>query len=131
MAGMTDDQELPVLDDGPLQELKNDAGDAAAQAFMEEYLLMLPVRAAKILKGLALGEVEVTTEALISLRVSSAMAGALRLEEYCRTLESALKRGHIPDTTAVRPILFANIRHVIREASRRGHLPPKSQGPVG
>jgi len=121
-------QDLPVLDDGALQDLKEEAGDAVAQQFMEEYLVMLPVRAAKIFKGLTRGDTETTLEAIISLRVSSAMAGARRLESYCAGLESALKHGHSPDMTAVKAVLFANIRLVVREASRRGHLPPKSQG---
>jgi len=121
-------QDLPVLDDGALQDLKEEAGDAVAQQFMEEYLVMLPVRAAKIFKGLTRGDTETTLEAIISLRVSSAMAGARRLESYCAGLESALKHGHSPDMTAVKAVLFANIRLVVREASRRGHLPPKSHG---
>jgi hypothetical protein len=40
-------------------------------AFMEEYFWMLPVRAAKIFKGLSGRDVEPTLEALISLKVSS------------------------------------------------------------
>jgi HPt (histidine-containing phosphotransfer) domain-containing protein len=122
-------QDLPVLDDGALQNLKDEAGEAVAQQYMEEYLVMLPVRAAKIFKGLTRGDAETTLEAIISLRVSSGMAGAQRLEAYCGTLESALKQGHSPDMTAVKAVLFANIRQVVREASRRGHLPPKPHAP--
>jgi HPt (histidine-containing phosphotransfer) domain-containing protein len=122
-------QDLPVLDDGALQNLKDEAGEAVAQQYMEEYLVMLPLRAAKIFKGLTRGDAETTLEAIISLRVSSGMAGAQRLEAYCGTLESALKQGHSPDMTAVKAVLFANIRQVVREASRRGHLPPKPHGP--
>lgn len=85
---------------------------------MEEYVLILPVRAAKIFRGLSRRDLDPTLEALISLKVSSAMAGALRLEGYCRTLENELKHGHAPDATAVWAVLFANIRLVIREASR-------------
>jgi HPt (histidine-containing phosphotransfer) domain-containing protein len=124
-------QDLPVLDDGALQTLTDEAGEDTAQKFMEEYLVMLPVQAAKIFKGLTRGDTETTLEALISLRVSSGMAGAQRLEAYCGSLESALKHGHNPDMTAVKAVLFANIRQVVREASRRGHLPPKSHGSSG
>ncbi|MBT2555998.1 hypothetical protein [Arthrobacter sp. ISL-5] len=127
---MTEDpgQDLPALDDGALQDLKDDAGEAVAGAFIEEYLLMLPARAAKIFKALTREDTGESLDAVVSLRTSSAMAGALRLESYCRDLETALKQGHSPDVTAVKAVLFANIRQVIREASRRGHLPPKSQG---
>ena len=124
-------QDRPVLDDGALQSLTDEAGVDAAQRFLEEYLVLLPVRAAKIFKGLTRGDTETTLEAIISLRVSSGMAGAQRLEAYCASLESALKHGHNPDMTAVKAVLFANIRQVVREASRRGHLPPKSHGSPG
>ncbi|MGN7249682.1 hypothetical protein [Arthrobacter sp. SAFR-014] len=124
-------QDLPVLDDAALQDLSDEAGEDAAQKFMEEYLVMLPVRAARIFKGLTRGDTETSLEAIISLRVSSGMAGARRLESYCGSLESALKHGHSPDMTAVKAVLFANIRQVVREASRRGHLPPRAHGPSG
>lgn len=124
-------QDLPVLDDGALQNLTDEAGEAAARQFMEEYLVMLPVRAAKIFKGLTRGDAEATLEAITSLRVSSGMAGAQRLESYCASLESALRHGHSPDLTAVKAVLFANIRQVVREASRRGHLPPKTHDSPG
>ncbi|MDQ1058312.1 hypothetical protein QFZ23_002213 [Arthrobacter globiformis] len=52
---MTDDQDLPVLADGLFQELTEDAGEAVAGLFMEEYFRMLPVRAAKIFKGCPAG----------------------------------------------------------------------------
>jgi hypothetical protein len=128
---MTDDHDLPVLDDGPLQALKDEAGDAVARAFMEEYLLMLPLRAAKVIKGLAAEDIEPGIEALISLKVSSAMAGALRLEGYCGSLERALRRGHVPDAGAVKSVLLANIRMVVRKASHRGHLPTRRPGSDG
>lgn len=122
---MNDDHDLPVLDDSPLQALKDEAGEAVARAFFEEYLLMLPVRAAKILKGLAAENVEPGLEALTSLKVSSAIAGAPRLEAYCGTLERALRHGHLPEPVAVKAVLFANIRLVVREASHRGLLAPR------
>ncbi|MBT2548030.1 Hpt domain-containing protein [Arthrobacter sp. ISL-65] len=129
MADMREDpgQDLSALDDGALQDLKDDAGEAVARAFIEEYLLMLPARAAKIVRALTREDTVESLDAVVSLRTSSAMAGALRLESYCRDLERGLKRGHSPDVTAVTAGLFSNIRQVIREASRRGHLPPRSQ----
>lgn len=62
-------------------------------------------------------------DAVASLRTSSAIAGALRLESYCRELETGLKQGQSPDVTAVKAAVAANIGQIIREASSRGHLP--------
>ena len=117
------EEELPqVLDTDTFHALADEVGDAVASAFLDEYLTMLPARAAKIFKGLAGNDLEPTLEAIISLKASSAMAGAFRLEAYCCDLERALKLGRAPDLEAVKAVLFANIRLVIREASRQGHL---------
>lgn len=56
---------------------------------------------------------------------------ALRLEGYCRDLESALTRGHRPLASAVKAVLFANIRLVVTDAARHGHLSPGAKGVAG
>jgi hypothetical protein len=43
--------DFPVLDVGALQDLQDDAGEAVAQAFMEDYLLMLLARALRIFRS--------------------------------------------------------------------------------
>ncbi|MDP9696785.1 UNVERIFIED_ORG: HPt (histidine-containing phosphotransfer) domain-containing protein [Arthrobacter globiformis] len=127
---MTQDpcQDLPVLDSSALQDLKDDAGEDVAQAFIEDYLLTLVARAARIFKTFARGDLEESLDAVVSLRTSSEMAGAGRIASYCRGLETALKDGQKPDLVAVQATLSVHIRDVIREASRCGHLPPKSHG---
>ncbi len=122
-AAVADDQDLPVLDSHILRSLADEANPGVAQAFFDDYLQLLPVRAATILRGLASEDQADAIEGLVSLRVTSAMAGALRLEGYCRKLEHALTQGHRPDPTAVKAVLFANIRLLVREARRQGHLP--------
>jgi HPt (histidine-containing phosphotransfer) domain-containing protein len=117
------EEELPqVLDTDTFQALTDEVGEDVARAFLDEYLTMLPARAAKIFKGLAGNDLEPTLEAIISLKASSAMVGAFRLEAYCSDLERALKLGRAPDQGAIRAVLSANMRLVIREASRQGHL---------
>lgn len=127
MAEWTD---LPVLDGAQLQLLKDETDEAIAEAFIEQYLVMLPVRAAKILKRLDGESLEPAIDAVTSLRVSSAMAGALRLEGYCSELERALTREHRPASSAVKAVLFANIRLVVSDAANQGHLSPCAQGPA-
>ena len=129
-AEVADEQDLPVLDSRVLRSLADEANAGVAQAFIDDYLQLLPVRAATILRGLASEDQADAIEGLVSLRVTSAMAGALRLEGYCRKLEHALKLGHRPDPAAVKAVLFANIRLLVREARRQGYLPsqrPDSQ----
>ncbi len=117
-------QDLPALSDGALQDLKDDVGEVVARAYVQEYLIMLPLRAAKVFNALSRENTAESLDAVVSLRTSSAMAGALRLESYCRDLEIGLRHGQVPDVSAVKVVLAANIRQVIREASLRGHLAP-------
>lgn len=125
-----EDQSLPVLDSAALSVLEDEAGEGASRRFVEEYLLMLPARAARILKGLAGEDPEPTSRALISLRVTSAMAGALRIEGLCSDLERAIELGQNPGAVSVKTVLFANIRLVIHAAAGQGYFPAHSQ-PAG
>ena len=121
---MTGTEDTPVLDSGPLQVLATEVGPAFAEAFMDDYLQMLPERASKILKALAGGDPRMAADAVVSLRATSAMAGALRLERCCKELELRIRRGQRLEPDAVRAVLYANIRLLVREAGRQGHLPP-------
>lgn len=96
-----------------------------SRRFVEEYLLMLPTRAAKIFNSLTGTDPEPANEALISLRVTSAMAGALRLRTFCCDLKRALKRGESPAAVSVRPLLFANIWLVVDAAAGLGYCPTR------
>ena len=127
---MTVPDDIPVLDAGPLQVLAAEVGPAFAEAFIDDYLQMLPERASKILRALAGGDPRMAADAVVSLRATSAMAGALRLERCCKELESRIRRGQRLEPDAVRAVLYANIRLLVREAGRQGYLPqsrPKGQ----
>jgi hypothetical protein len=125
--GPVDD--FPVLDDSVLQDLKDEVGEVVAQEFIEDYLLSLFGKAIRILQSVDRGDPVDKLDAVLSLRTSSEMAGAARLAAYCRELEAAVKTGKSPDAAAVKTKLPAQIRNVIREASRRGHLPPQHLKP--
>jgi hypothetical protein len=112
-----------VLESGPLRILVEQAGSDVAQGFFDDYLQLLPVRSDNILRGLAAEELKPVRDAVVSLKVASAMAGALRLEGYSGELERQLVSGSRPDASAVKAALFSNIRLILREAGRHGHLP--------
>lgn len=124
---MGDEQSLPVLDGTTLRVLKDEVGEGASRRFVEEYLLMLPTRAARVLKGFAGEDAEPASQALISLRVTSAMVGALRLEGLCADLERALEGGVSPGPVSVKTALFANIRLVVHAAALEEYFPAHSQ----
>lgn len=127
---MGDDQSLPVLDSTALRVLEDEAGEGASRRFVEEYLLMLPARAARILRGLGGEDPETVSRALISLRVTSAMVGALRLEWFCADLERALEGGQSTSPVSVKTALFANIRLVVHAAALQEYFPVHPQ-PAG
>ena len=99
----------PVLTPEGLELLTDDVGRQSARGFLATYLRLLPSRADGIVKKLADGDVEGARKAVSSLHVTSSMAGALKLEDYCQYLQQQLSLGRIPNAEAVKAQLS---RHV-------------------
>lgn len=78
-AGLVFDQSVPACDPLKLMALAHDTGEIAAQRFLDEYLGLLRERQDHILAGLTYGEAERTMDAILSLKVTSSMVGAVRL----------------------------------------------------
>lgn len=112
------DESLPVLDPAPLMILAEDAGDTAAHRFFEEYLDLLPSRVSRVVRGLTDADRAASLEAVVSLKVTSAMAGAMRMERYCRQLEDALAVRGLPDAAAVLVGLSKTTRLILHEGGR-------------
>ena len=103
--GQQDGRFLPVLDSDPFRILAEEAGACVAEKFLEDYLDLLPARTAAIVDGLTAEDREKTLDALISLGVSSAMAGASRVEDHARRLQRQVLSGHWPDATSAKALL--------------------------
>lgn len=58
-----------------------------ALRFLAKYLSMLPQRVERIVHALDDRDAAETTTALLSLKISSAMVGALETEHQCRAIE--------------------------------------------
>ena len=99
-----------------MEDLSDDAGDAAAQRFFAEYLDLLPTRVSKVIGGLTSGDVVASRDALVSMRVTSATAGAVRMEHYCRQLEARLAVRELPDAAAVLAWMSKASRLILHEA---------------
>ncbi|MBT2552767.1 hypothetical protein [Arthrobacter sp. ISL-5] len=110
--GQQDGGSLPVLDRAPIRFLADEAGPGAAQKFLEDYLGLLPARAAAIIDGLNSEDREKTLDALVSLGVSSAMAGASRVEYHARNLQRQVQSGHWPDATSAKALLSQAILQI-------------------
>ena len=118
--GQQDGGSLPVLDTAPIRFLAEEAGPRVAQKFLEDYLGLLPARSAAIIDGLNSEDREKTLDALVSLGVSSAMAGASRVEYHARNLQRQVQSGHWPDATSAKALLSQAILQITDAAVSPG-----------
>jgi HPt (histidine-containing phosphotransfer) domain-containing protein len=112
------DESLPVLDAAPLLDLADHADARAAQRFLADYLDLLPSRVAKVIGCLSSSDVKASRDAVVSLKVTSAMTGAVRMERYCRELEDRLAAGRLPDAAAVLVVMSKTSRLILHECRR-------------
>ena len=111
-----------VLDATPLLLLSEHTGRSVAERFFNDYVDLLPSRSAAIVAGLEEQDKESTLDALVSLKVTSAMAGATEMEATSRDLEHQVHAGLWADGAAVKAELFRNILRLVGEARRQGQL---------
>lgn len=90
-AAATTDAHLPLLSLGPIRNIANETDADIALRFLGDYLQMLPHRLQRIMQGLHQGDIEASMDAILSLRIASAMAGALDIETYCRRIEALIR----------------------------------------
>jgi signal peptidase len=82
---------LPALDRRPLKRLAREMkSKEAAKNFAAAYARLLPQRVDRISQALSSGNRDMAMDAVLSLKTSSSMVGALRMEQYCVRLERAL-----------------------------------------
>lgn len=125
------DESLPVLDPAPLLGLCNEAGDTVAQRFFTEYLNLLPTRVSRVIGGLSSSDLEASKEAVASLKVSSAMAGATRMEHYCRELEAGLAARRVPDAADSLLSMSRISRLILQDARREWRKQGAGSGAIG
>ncbi|WP_284983420.1 signal peptidase I [Arthrobacter sp. efr-133-TYG-118] len=82
---------LPAFDRRPLKRLAREMkSKEAAEKFAAAYARLLPQRVDKISHALSTGNSDLAMDAVLSLKTSSSMVGALRMEQHCVRLEHAL-----------------------------------------
>jgi HPt (histidine-containing phosphotransfer) domain-containing protein len=94
MIGVRDFSESLLLDPTVLDILGDEIGCRSdTQDFLRTYLEMLPNRLKRIASAVENQNYESALDAVLSLKVTSTMVGALRTEQRCRDLELALRGG--------------------------------------
>jgi HPt (histidine-containing phosphotransfer) domain-containing protein len=87
----------PLLDPQVLHDLAGDVGPRAASSFAREFAGMWPRRRAALTSALAHEDADGAMDAVLSMRVSSAMVGARRLEDLVARLEGRLRTQGLTD----------------------------------
>ncbi|MFW0774902.1 Hpt domain-containing protein [Paenarthrobacter nitroguajacolicus] len=89
-----------------LQALADELGDSTpALRFLSTYLSMLPERVHSISSGLCGHDVNASMDAILSLKISSAMVGALETEDQCRAIELMIREDHFDSAALAFPAL--------------------------
>ncbi|MET3904245.1 Hpt domain-containing protein [Paenarthrobacter sp. 4246] len=95
-----------VLEASTLQALAEELDDdAPAISFLSTYLSMLPGRILRISTGLCLHDADASMDAVLSLKISSAMVGAVDTENQCRAIEAMIRGGHFDSAVLALPSL--------------------------
>ncbi len=105
------DREVPHPGPGPLEQcelqvLAEELGDSRlALRFFSTYLAMLPGRLLRIADGLCRHDPDASMDAVLSLKISSAMVGAVETETQCRAIEMMIREDHFDSAVAALPEL--------------------------
>lgn len=92
-----------VLDGFAIEQLCAEAGYVCASNFASTFLSMLPGRVARIAASLGAMDSESSLDAVLSLKISSSMAGAVEMEHLCWELEARLRQGKRPSAGLLCP----------------------------
>lgn len=114
-----DTSDAPDFDPAALMSLAHEAGEPAAQRFLDDYLGLLPRRHARILRTLSSVELEDAMDAVLSLKGSSTIVGAAGLSIYCQHLQDQLKSGNFPDLAQTAVELGAGVSAFLQTVMRR------------
>lgn len=92
MAECLDGRSLPILDASVLDELEEELADRTLiRRFATDYAALWPHRLERVAAAVEDHDQDAALDAVISVKVSSAMIGAARLSRLAETLERSLR----------------------------------------
>jgi len=101
-ASNPDDAELPLVDLAVLQDLEEQlAHPAVAQNFARDYATLWTQRYQKLAAALDRQDVPAALDAVISMKIASAMVGGLRLSRLAEQLEEFIRSGDLDNGHAL------------------------------
>lgn len=120
--------ELPLLDAAVLHDMEEQLGrPGTAWEFANDYAGMWLERQRCLIDSVESEDRMAALDAVISLKVSSAMVGGLRLARLAESLEAALRRGVLRDAASVLAMISlhgdATVKELQQGYLRKGRLP--------
>lgn len=107
-------EEEPLVDPAALQDLGAGLDDAAvARDFARDYVKMWDSRYQSLAAALERGDEEASLDAVLSLKISSAMVGGIRLSRLAREIERAVRRGDMDRARSLLPTVADDGRKTI------------------
>lgn len=101
-ASYLDDADLPLVDLAVLQDLEEQlAHPAVAQKFARDYATLWSQRHQKLAAALKRQDAAAALDAVISMKIASAMVGGLRLSRLAEQLEEFIRRGDLENGHAL------------------------------
>lgn len=115
---------LPLLDPAVLKDLTEDLGvPAMSRQFVRDYAGLWGQRKARLKESLEKEDLAVALDAVISLKVTSAMVGGSRLAHLAQTLEAALRQGNFAHAPTLLALIAAHGQDTMAEIERLHGLP--------
>lgn len=113
-------EELPLLDAGVLQNIEDELGQRQmAWNFASDYAAMWGLRQRFLLDSFEREDRVAALDAVISLKVSSAMVGGLRLERLAQRLETTIRKGDLRDGAALLALISLHGQATVKELQLR------------
>lgn len=114
------DQELPLVDVAVLQDLEEQLGRPdLVWIFANDYARMWEERQRSLVDSVRREDGAAALDAVISLKVSSAMVGGLRLARLAEALEFTLRRGDLPEVASILAMLSFHGPATVKELQIR------------
>ena len=112
--------DLPLLDETTLDDLAEElGGQDVARKFARDYAAMWGQRQRRLTVSVEHADLAAALDAVISLRVTSAMVGGSRLAYLARKMEALIREGNLQDAAALLVLIAAHGSATVEQLQRR------------
>lgn len=109
-----------MLDGSVLQDLEDEIGQPEmAWSFANDYAAMWGLRQRCLLDSIEREDHAAALDAVISLKVSSAMVGGLRLARLAQTLETTIRKGDLRGSAELLALISLHGQATVKELQLR------------